>query len=138
MVPADAVAGIADLQRECVRAGQVNIHLAARSAVAHDLGLEGHLVLHLDGEDHAPLAVRRVVVVIQADHSREALAGAGKAHLHFADGVAVEAARVFLVADAHAFVPAAVLGDGVMVGEHVQAGLGRERGGLDWCWRVKA
>ena len=131
LVPANAVAGIADLQRECVRTGQINDHLAPRSAIAHYLGLERHLVTHLDREAYASLAVCCVVVVIEADHSGEAFAGGGKPHFHFADGMAVEAARVFLVADAHPFISTAVLGDRVMVREDIQARFRREWRRLD-------
>ena len=69
-------------------------HLAPWSAKAHHLGLERHFVIHLDHENDAPFASRRVLVVIQAEHCREAPARARKVDAHPAESVAVKSTSV--------------------------------------------
>src|SRR5208282_5747126 len=108
---------------------QFHVHLAPGSAIAHDLGLKGHLVLYSDREHDAPLASGGVLVVVQTDHRRKAPAGAGEMHRYLADRVAVETPSIFPVADFHVVVSPPILSDRVVVGVHVQTRLRTGGGG---------
>ena len=67
--------------------------------------------------------IREEALDVSRSFILEAPAGSGKMHGHLADGVAVETASVFLVADLHPFVPPPVLGDPVVVGVNIQTRL---------------
>ena len=62
------------------RVGDGDVLGAARLLVDVEVR-QGGLAVDLDGEDHAAFATRGVLVVVQADHGPEGLAGAGQAHL---------------------------------------------------------
>ncbi len=105
LVAGDAVAAVAHFQGELAGPIQRHIDGNSRHAFAHERRAECLLAVDLHREDHAAPTAGGLLIAVHAGNGAERFARPGQAHHDLADGVAIQAAGIFLVHDLHGLAP---------------------------------